>query len=171
MAGSRALPMARAIGLAVAVTALVGCYTLQPTGGPVPEVGSRIAFDVNDAGRVALGGSMGSEIDQIEGTLVQQDTADYLVAVSAVHLLRGGDQVWSGEKVHIKPAYVSRTYERRFSTGRTIVLSAVAAAAVAVVVSQSLIGSGNESSGSIDSTGRTVRIPIGRVHLPHLGRP
>lgn len=171
MAGNRVLPMARAIGLAVAVTALVGCYTLQPTGGPVPEVGSRVAFDVNDAGRVALGGTMGPEIDQIEGTLLQRDTSDYLVAVSAVHMLRGGDQVWSGEKVHIKPDYVSRTYERRFATGRTIVLSAVGVAAVAVLVSQSLIGSGNENTGRIDSTGQTLRIPVGRIHLPHLGRP
>jgi hypothetical protein len=63
MAGSRVKPVARAIGLAVAVASLVGCYTLQPTGGPVPEVGSRVAFDVNDAGRAALGGTMGPEID------------------------------------------------------------------------------------------------------------
>ena len=171
MAGNRVQPVARAIGLAVAVSALVGCYTLQPTGGPVPEVGSRVAFDVNDVGRVALGGTMGPEIDQIEGTLIQHDTSEYLVAVSAVHLLRGGDQVWSGEKVRIKPDYVSRTYERRFAMGRTIALSAVGVAAVAVLVSQSLIGSGNESTGRIDSTTQSLRIPIGRVHLPHLGRP
>jgi hypothetical protein len=172
MAGNRVQPVARAIGLAVAVTALVGCYTLQPTGGPVPEVGSRVAFDVNDAGRLALGGSMGPEIDQIEGRLVERDTTDYLIAVSAVHLLRGGDQVWSGERVHIRPAYVSRTYERRFSPGRTVVLSAIGVAVVAAFVSQALVGSGNESpSRGSDSSGATVRIPIGVHRLPHLGRP
>ncbi|MFI5228184.1 MAG: hypothetical protein ACHQWU_03890 [Gemmatimonadales bacterium] len=164
--------MARAIGLATAVMTLGGCYTLQPTGGPVPEVGSRIAFDVNDAGRAALGGAMGPEIDQIEGLLVERDTADYLVAVSAVHLLRGGDQIWSGEQVHIKSAYVSRTYERRFSAGRTVVLSAIGVAAVAAFVSQTLIGSGADSpSKPSDSTGATVRLPVGVHRLPHLGRP
>jgi hypothetical protein len=115
---------------------------------------------------------MGPEIDQIEGRLVERDTADYLVAVTAVHLLRGGDQIWSGEQVHIKPAYVSRSYERRFSPGRTVVLSAIGVAVVAAFVSQTLIGSGNDNSATGgDSSGATVRIPVGRHRLPHLGRP
>jgi hypothetical protein len=35
-----------------------------------PAVGEKVAFDVNDAGRVALGGSLGPEIAQIEGRVV-----------------------------------------------------------------------------------------------------
>jgi len=51
---------------------LAGCYTLQPAGGVVPSVGTQVAFDVNDVGRLALGGSMGPEIGQIEGRVVQK---------------------------------------------------------------------------------------------------
>lgn len=86
---------------------------------------------------------MGPEIGQIEGRLLQRDTAQYLVAVSAVRLLRGGEQVWSGEPVRIKPDYVATTYTRQFAKGRTIALGAVGVAAVAFIVTRSLIGSGD----------------------------
>src|SRR6516165_8934241 len=104
---------------AAASVFLVGCYTLQPTGGTVPQPGTLMAFDINDAGRVALGGSMGPEISQIEGRLAGREGADYLVSVTDVHLLRGGDQVWHGETVTLKAEYVSSLYERRFSAARS----------------------------------------------------
>ena len=130
--------MNRFTGLASTVTLLAGCYTMQPAKGPVPDVGARMALDVNDAGRVALGGSMGPEISQIEGQLLGKEAGDYVVAVSGIKLLRGGEQSWSGEKVHIKSEYVSSVYERRFSMGRTLALGAVGAGAIAFVVTRSL---------------------------------
>ena len=171
MAGSRVRPVAIAIGLAAAAL-LGGCYTLQPTGGVSPEVGTRVALDVNDQGRVALGGSMGPEIDQIEGRLVQRDTSDYVVAVSAVHLLRGGEQVWTGEQVHIKPSYVNRVYTREFSSGRTIALSVIGVAAVGLFATRTLSpgGSPNASNQPVD-TAHAVRIPVGKFLFPHLSWP
>lgn len=127
-----------AVGLA-----LTGCYTLQPARGGVPEIGQKIAFDVNDIGRAALGGKMGPEIDQIEGRLLQRDTSQYVVAVSGVHMLRGGVQPWSGEAVQIKPEYVGKTYTRQFSRTRTIALAAIGVGAVALIATQSLIGGGD----------------------------
>ena len=170
MVGSRVRPMAFAIGLAAAGL-VAGCYTLEPTARATPDVGTRVAFDVNDQGRVALGGSMGPEIDQIEGRLVQRDTSEYVVAVTAVHLLRGGEQIWTGEQVHIKSAYVNQMYARQFSSGRTIALSALGVAAVGLFVSRSLSPGGNPVA-PIDQpdSGKTVRIPIGKIHLP-LGWP
>ena len=53
----------------------VSCYTLQPTGGPVPELGTIIGLDLNDAGRAALGGSMVPEIGQVEVRLIQKYTS------------------------------------------------------------------------------------------------
>lgn len=149
----------------------MGCYSLQPMRGEAPEPGSRIAFDVNDQGRVALGGSMGPEIDQIEGRLVQRDSANYLIAVTAVHLLRGGDQVWSGEHVRVNSSYVSRVYARRFSSGKTLALSAVGVGAIGVFVAQSLTSAGmeNNNSGPGDSAA-AVRFPSGRRVLQRIGR-
>jgi len=134
----------RFVGLVVIGFPLAGCYTLEPARGVTPELGTNLAFDVNDVGRVALGGSMGPEIAQIEGRLISKETngSDYLVAVSAVRLLRGGEQAWRGEQVHIKPEYFSTVYLRRYSPGRTIALSAVGIGAIAILASSSLLGSG-----------------------------
>jgi len=142
----------------VVATTLVGCYTLQPTGGPVPELGKVVGFDINDVGRVALGGAMGPEIDQVEGKLIAKDTTGYLVGVTSLHLLRGGEQVWHGEQVQIKKEYVSSVYQRRFSPSRSAALAAVGIGAVALIASRSIFPSGsiNQPMGP-DSSGTSIR--------------
>ena len=124
-------------------SALAGCYTLQPVGGTTPQPGTAVAFDINDAGRVALGGSMGPAIAQVEGRLVDRESTDYVLAVNAVKLLDGGEQTWRGERVRIKPEYVASSYERKFSKGRTIAISAVGVGALAFIVTRSILGAGN----------------------------
>ena len=153
--------MNRFVGLASTVTLLAGCYTLQPARGTVPDVGTRMAVDVNDAGRMALGGSMGPEISQIEGQLLGKEDGNYVVAVSAIKLLRGGEQGWSGEKVQIKSEYVSSFYQRRFSMGRTLALGAVGASAVAYLVTRSLKTNPEPSNTPTPGdSAHTTRIPL-----------
>jgi hypothetical protein len=124
-----------------------GCYTLRPVYGVVPEVGNEVAFDVTDAGRIALGGAMGPEISQIEGRLVEKQDGEYLVAVSAVRLIRGGQQVWRGEKVRVKTEHLGATYERRFSRGRSIALGVAAVGGFAAfLITRSLLTSGGDDS-------------------------
>ena len=143
---------------ALAAVLLVGCYTFEPVQGPTPAVGTEVAFDINDAGRVALGGSMGPEIAQVEGRLVEKVPGDYLVAVTAVHLLRGGEQVWSKEPVHIKSEYVSSVYEKKFSAARSVALGAVGVGIVAAIAGRSLIGGGMADPGQQPSdTAHTTR--------------
>ena len=73
----------------------MGCFTLKPvTGQPLP-LGTVVSLSINDAGRAVLSGTMGPEISDIEGRLVQKDSAEYVLAVSLVKLMRGGEQVWS----------------------------------------------------------------------------
>jgi hypothetical protein len=74
---------------------------------------------------MALGGSLGPEISQIEGRVLERADGEYVLAVSNVRLLRGGEQVWAGEHVRIKSDYVTSTYARRFSRQRTLVASLV----------------------------------------------
>jgi len=159
---------------------------MQPVGSVVPRVGNGVALDVNDAGRVALGGTMGPEIGQIEGRLVQHDNAEYLVAVTAVHLLRGGEQPWAGEQIRVKDEYVSGVYQRTFSPGRTIALTAVGVAAVAWMLRHTLFPAGvvNDTT-NVGDTSILRRVPIrpGRIPrslgpvrptpllVPHLSRP
>jgi len=106
----------------------------------MPELGSVIGLDINDAGRVVLGGAMGPEIGQVEGRLVRRDTSEFVVGVLAVRLLRGGEQVWHGETVHVKREHVNSIYERRFSKTRTIIAGAVGVGVIAILGSKSLRG-------------------------------
>jgi hypothetical protein len=144
------------------MTMLAGCYTLEPARmGATPMLGTAVALDLNDVGRAALGQLIGPEIGQIEGRLVQKDTSGYLLAVTGVHLLRGGDQVWRGENVKVRPEHVTMVYERHFSTTRTAGLVALGVgAAVAVGASLDAFGQGADNPGRVDSTGSTTRIPI-----------
>jgi len=150
----------RVAGFLVLGTTLAGCYTLQPAGGATPSVGENIAFDVNDAGRVALGGSLGPEISQIEGRVLGHENGEYVVAVSNIKLLRGGDQVWTGEHVRIKSDYVATTYERKFSRPRTIAVSAVGVGLFAFVLSRSVKGGGGEPDKVPGDSAQSQLIPI-----------
>lgn len=143
-------------GVLLSGAVLAGCYTLQPASGGAPVVGTKVAFDVNDAGRVALGGPLGPEVTQIEGQLVQQDSSGYLLAVSAIRTLRGGEQVWAGEQVRVRPEYLGNTYERRFSLGRSIGLGVVGAGGLAAIIaSRSLLGLSTKGDDPIDDTVNT----------------
>lgn len=150
----------RIAGLVVLGSSLAGCYTLQPARGARAEVGEKVAFDVNDAGRVALGGSLGPEISQIEGRVLERTEGEYLVAVSNVKLLRGGEQVWAGERVRIKSDYVASTYERRFSRTRTTAVSVVGVGLLAYIVTRSIKGGGGEEDRLPPDSSQTQLIPI-----------
>jgi len=112
------------------------CYNLQPTSVAVPEPGTRIAFAINDVGRVALGGSMGPELRRVEGAFQSKNGDDYLVNVSGVELLQGGYQTWAGESVRINSSYVSAVYEKKFSKSKTALVVGGLAVAAATISSK-----------------------------------
>ena len=141
------------------IALLSGCYTYQPTGAVTPEIGQEFAFDINDVGRVGLGGTMGPEIAQIEGRLISRENAEYLVAVTAVRFLRGGEQVWKGENVRIRSEFVTSTYERHFSKGRSITLGAAGVGALAYLLTRSLLGRGAEGETTPPPIGSSLRVP------------
>jgi hypothetical protein len=156
-----------------------GCYSLERVNGSSPVPGTRIALDVNDAGRVALGGSMGPEIDRVEGRLIERTNGEYLLGVTSVSLLRGGVQTWKGEQVVLKPEFVSTVYERRLDKAKSGLLAAAIVGGVVAIASQNLLTSGTEDTQQpIDTIStnrrpalrhiRLLSIPISRI--PLLGR-
>jgi hypothetical protein len=137
---------------------MMGCYTLQPTMGVTPEIGNEVAFDITDVGRVGLGPSMGPEIAQVEGRLVSRENAEYLVAVTAVRFLRGGEQPWRGEQVRLKSEYVGSTYQKQFSKGRTIALSAVGVGGFVFLLTRNLVGSARDEQPAPPPEGTAIRV-------------
>lgn len=147
--------------LVLAGAGLTGCYTLQVSQGTLLTTGSQVAFDITDAGRLALAGQVGPEIAQVEGRLFAVENDEFVIAVSHVKLLRGGDQVWKGERIRVRSGHVSRMYERRLSRGRTVVASAIGAGAVVFIVTRAIVGAGLGDEGILpmDSVG-TQRRPV-----------
>lgn len=145
-----------------------GCYALQPAPGVAPVVGTNVAMDINDAGRVALGGSMGPSILRVSGRLLSQDGPDYVMSVSGVDLLQGGYQAWSGETVRINNSYVSALYQRRFSPARTVVLGSVIVGAAVLLGGKALPRSTVDPDTTPPDTGvtRRGRLPAVRRGLP-----
>ena len=139
----------------------LGCYTYQPIANQPLPLGTTVELSINDAGRAILGGSMGPEIASIEGRLIRQDSAEYVVAVSQLQLLRNGTQVWNGERVVVRKDFVTGIRERQLSKSRTAVLSAVVVGAVATALSQGLNGmiAGDQGKPAPTDTGRAIRIP------------
>jgi hypothetical protein len=137
------------------------CYTLQPSAAVVPATGTRLAFAINDVGRVALGGSMGPELRQVEGNLQAKDGDDYVVSVRGVQLLQGGYQTWAGETVRINSSYVSAVYVKKFSAAKTVLAVGGAALAASLLVSRdfrSFVDLRGDETGGTSAT-RRGRIP------------
>lgn len=154
------------VALAAGCALATGCYSMVPVASDAPLLGSVVALTINDAGRVALGGSMGPEIDHVEGRLVSLDSSGYQVAVTTVHLLRGGVQNWSGERVAIRTEHVRSVQERHFSRTRTAIVAGVAVASLAALMRGNLIGAGGRDPDTTpDDSAEAMRIPwpLGRL--------
>jgi hypothetical protein len=137
VASARGAASVAALGLLLTL----GCYTYTPVSTR-PEPGTRVALDLNDRGRVALGDSIGTSADRIEGILQPQsgDSA-YVLRVKSVRYLNGETNNWTDEPLTVRSEHVRSATERRFSRRRTtIAVASSTAAFVAFVVSRNFFG-------------------------------
>lgn len=131
------------VALVVAVPLTSACYQYVPvdTAAP-PPLGTRVAFDVNDRGRAALSERLGAGVVRLEGTVVADDSSQYVMNVWKVAQLNGDKTPWAGERLRLDRTYVGQTFVRRLSRSRTYLASGVAVAAVVLFAkSQGLLGS------------------------------
>ncbi len=128
-------------------TASTGCYALQPVASATAVAeNSAVAFDITDAGRVALTGPVGPSVTQVQGRLVRRSADEYVVAASEVHFIGGGTQVWTGEPIVLRADHIARAYSRQFSKSRTLIASALGVGAAVVIATQGVIGGGDPPS-------------------------
>jgi len=140
--------------------AMAGCYVTQPvTGGVAPEVGSRVVLEINDVGRLALGNTMGTEIDRVDGMLLQKDTTGMMISVKHVIGLRGSVQVWSDEIVRIEDDQVRAVSLRRFSPARSVAFGAAGVGGVTYLLTSGFaaffFGDGDENIPN-DTLGQSI---------------
>jgi hypothetical protein len=135
----------RPMALLAALTTLGGCYTYAPVA-TAPEPGRTVSFALTDAGRVALGASVGPEARVLEGEIAALADAGYLLRMRSVQYVNGQTTQWSGEQLTVARQHVTNLRERRFSRKRTIALVAASVGGVvAFIASRGLLGIGSES--------------------------
>lgn len=130
----------------VVLPVLAGCYNLVPVAGVQPAPGTKLSLVLNDEGRMNTAQQVGPYTMRIEGELVQASESNYVMAVSEVVDIRGAHSKWTGETVPLPRRYVMTTYQKQFSTPKTVLLLGAAAGAfVAMVASFNLFGFGRGS--------------------------
>jgi hypothetical protein len=136
----------------VALTGLgaTGCYGYyQPTASNL--TGHQIQLSITDSGAVVLAPQVGYGIDAVDGKLVADTAARYVVAVSGVRRRDGIASDWRGEPVYIPHSLVSTIMERRFSRARTTLFAA--ATTIAMVAVKRAFGGAGGATAPGGSTG------------------
>jgi hypothetical protein len=131
----------------VVLPLLAGCYSMIPLATMQPAPGTKVTVLLNDEGRMNTAQQVGPYTMRIDGQLVQATESNYVLAVTDVVDIRGAHSKWTGETVPLPRSYVMTTYERKFSTPKTVIMvSALTAGFVALVASFNLFGFGGSSS-------------------------
>jgi hypothetical protein len=101
----------------------VGCYTYLPIQETAPQSGSMVGIVLNDRGRQLVGSRLGEEAMQVDGAMVLQSESSVTVSVNRVRFMGGSNSIWAGEQVEIPKEGIRGFQERRFSKGRTTMLT------------------------------------------------
>ncbi len=135
--------MRRAVLIVGILPLLAGCYVYTPISTLEPAPGTNLSLLLNDEGRMQSSHEVGPYAMKIEGELVQATPEDFVLSVSDVTDIRGVHSKWTGESVSLPRSYVMMTYQKQFSTSKTVLLAAaVAGGIVALIASRNLIGFG-----------------------------
>ncbi len=119
---------------AVTLSLQMGCYTFKPLQAGVPATGNRIAVVLNDRGRFTLGDKLGSAVDNVDGLLVEVDSASVTLEVYRTTDMRGGTTTWTGERVRVPKDAIVGYQERSFSKRRTYLLVGTAVGVIAATM-------------------------------------
>ncbi len=116
----RLLPLA-ALGM------LAGCYFYEPLRTVEPQVGTRVAAELTGHGSDTLARYVGPQVTTLRGYVVSAESTNVMLSVMSVTDRRGQEQSWRGERVRVPRLAIQDFQQRRFSLGRTLLLSALLA--------------------------------------------
>ena len=132
--------LVRAAVLAGSLGLSTGCYTTRSLMG-VPDAGTQAVAILNDRGRVALGDTLGANVDRLTGDVVSRGDTSFVMSVRNVRYFGGQTNEWKGERVTVPVQALRAVEERRFSRLRTfLVVGAVVAGLVAFIATRSILG-------------------------------
>lgn len=123
-----------------------GCYIYTPVTSR-PEPTSYVALDITDRGRVGLGDLIGPAATRVEGVVKAETDSTYALSVASVGYLNGQSNRWSGEPLMVRKDFIANLRERKFSRGRTALVTGTAVGGVLLfALTRGLFGFGSTGS-------------------------
>jgi hypothetical protein len=111
-----------------------------------PIQGQVLSLSLTDAGRVALGPTIGAGAQRLEGVVESVNDSAYVLRMRSVTMINGQIARWTNEQLVVGKQNVGNAKERKFSRTRTAIAAAAAVGSLAVLLaSRGLIGGGSES--------------------------
>ncbi len=136
---------------AAALATQIACHTYRPMQEVVPASGREVAVELNDRGRVLVGGQLGESVLQVHGRIIASTDSAVTLSVARTVLLQGSTAVWTGETVTIPREGVRGFRVREYSRSRTVMLSV--GIAVGLVILGGIINLAAGGNGKPDDGG------------------
>ncbi|HEU5260335.1 MAG TPA: hypothetical protein VFU41_02805 [Gemmatimonadales bacterium] len=108
----------------VVIGMLSGCHTYLPLGTVEPQVGTRVSAELTGEGSDTLARHLGPGITALRGDVVFAEDADVILSVTSVTDRAGQEKLWKREQVRVPRVAVQSFQRRKFSLGRSLLLSA-----------------------------------------------
>lgn len=141
--GSARRRVALVLATTVLATSSAACYTTTPLLGP-PTPGTEVAATLNDRGRLALGDSLGTNVDVVEGRVTARTDSSMVLAVQRVRVFSGDETRWTGEPVTLRLSSLRTLEARRPAPVRTLaVVLGASAVVLALILTRTLSGGGS----------------------------
>ena len=117
---------------------LNACYHYVPLAQPEVVTTTLVSAEISTQGAGEMAGVIGPGISEVRGRVLDADEESITLAMSSVTDARGIETEWKGEPVRFPRLYLADITQRRFSLGRTLLLSG--AAVGGTVAASSILG-------------------------------
>lgn len=118
-----------------------GCYSYSQSASDRPAPGALVEITLNDLGRLRMANNIGPEVRSVEGTVASVADSQFVLRVRRVTGIDGSINAWAMEPATFDFSYVRGFNEKRFSSGRTVVLAgSMTVSIVAFIATRSLAG-------------------------------
>jgi|GEM_PF-1653738 len=110
--------------LGAAALLLAGCFSYVPYEHLTPRQGDHVTADLTPDGSQDLARLVGPRVGSLRGQVVNADTDRMLLSVSSTTNFDDETTYWKGEEVPVPMGGVDHLLAKKFSVGRTILVTA-----------------------------------------------
>jgi hypothetical protein len=105
---------------------LNACYHYVPLAQPDVATTTLVSAELSPQGAVEMAAAIGRDIRKVRGRVLDADGESITLAMISVSDGRGIDTEWKGEPVRFPRRFLADIAQRRFSLGRTLLISGAA---------------------------------------------